>query len=412
MPKGMIISVGGSPEPIIKTIEEHRPEFICFFASQDTVEYIRDVKKALQGKDFKIRDKKIIVDNVNDLVHCYKRACDSLSIMDLEGILPEEIVVDYTGGTKTMTASLALAALTKGARFSYVGGEKRTKNGVGIVLNGFEKIEEGLSPWQLYAVDEKQRIAQYFNSYQFDAALSLISQIKSKVEKKQRLLFDKIEIITHAYKNWDMFNHIEAIKDLSSGTKGLKEYLEISGDDKLQGFYKKVKESLEFLEQLQKKTKQFHRLHIILVADLIANAARRAKERKFDDATARLYRALEMFGQIIFLKTFGCSSSEVPPEKIPEKLRDEYIARYERTENRLQLPLFATFRLLREKGNKYGMLFFEKEEIFKKLIDARNNSMLAHGLKSISENTFRKFLDLLVDIFNLKYLLEFPNLEW
>ncbi len=43
MPKTMLISVGGTPQPIIKAICEYKPEFISFFASQDTRDLVGKV---------------------------------------------------------------------------------------------------------------------------------------------------------------------------------------------------------------------------------------------------------------------------------------------------------------------------------------------------------------------------------
>ena len=38
MSRAMIGSVGGTPEPIIKTTELYPPEYVCFFASGQTVD--------------------------------------------------------------------------------------------------------------------------------------------------------------------------------------------------------------------------------------------------------------------------------------------------------------------------------------------------------------------------------------
>ncbi|OQX91368.1 MAG: hypothetical protein B6D58_08485, partial [candidate division Zixibacteria bacterium 4484_95] len=51
-----------------------------------------------------------------------------------------DIVIDLTGGTKQMSAALALAATEQGLKVSYVGGEERTKDGLGTVVSGTEKI--------------------------------------------------------------------------------------------------------------------------------------------------------------------------------------------------------------------------------------------------------------------------------
>jgi len=36
----LIISVGGSPEPIVKSVTEHAPDFVCFYSSEQTAEII------------------------------------------------------------------------------------------------------------------------------------------------------------------------------------------------------------------------------------------------------------------------------------------------------------------------------------------------------------------------------------
>jgi|GEM_PF-2582665 len=45
--KAMLLSVGGTPEPLVKSIEHHRPEFVCFFASQGTNHVGVKVREAL-----------------------------------------------------------------------------------------------------------------------------------------------------------------------------------------------------------------------------------------------------------------------------------------------------------------------------------------------------------------------------
>jgi hypothetical protein len=57
-----------------------------------------------------------------------------------------------------MSVALALAAVAHGFCFSYVGGGKeRTKNGVGIVINGQEQVYSCINPWDFLAVEEKKR---------------------------------------------------------------------------------------------------------------------------------------------------------------------------------------------------------------------------------------------------------------
>ena len=169
MPKALIVSLGGTPDPIIKSIEEHKPDYLYFFSSQEsnTKEY-PNIKKKLDEMGIFPKIESVIVDDINDLVHCYEKAHEMASKIEKQGLSTEDVVVDYTGGTKTMSAALVLATVTKFTKFSYVGGKERTKEGLGIVISGTEEIKTALSPWQVLLVEGRKKIALFFNNYQLD----------------------------------------------------------------------------------------------------------------------------------------------------------------------------------------------------------------------------------------------------
>ena len=50
MSKLMIMSLGGSPEPLKKSIEEHKPERIVFLASHDSVALAGEILKSREPK--------------------------------------------------------------------------------------------------------------------------------------------------------------------------------------------------------------------------------------------------------------------------------------------------------------------------------------------------------------------------
>jgi CRISPR-associated protein (TIGR02710 family) len=133
------------------------------------------------------------------------------------------------------------------------------------------------------------------------------------------------------------------------------------------------RECLEFLKALADQTQQFKRPAPLLVADLLANAERRAVQGRYDDATARLYRALEMQGQIAFQELTGASTGNVPEEKIPAALREEYALRYrDPQDGKIKIPLEATFRLLHAVDHPLGQQFLAHQEDFRRLLLARN----------------------------------------
>jgi hypothetical protein len=50
MAKGLIATVGGTPQPLITTIVEHKPEFVCFLCSQESVEKIKEIKDGIANQ--------------------------------------------------------------------------------------------------------------------------------------------------------------------------------------------------------------------------------------------------------------------------------------------------------------------------------------------------------------------------
>ena len=111
-----------------------------------------------------------------------------------------------------------------------------------------------------------------------------------KVSDKEKPYYEMILDIVTGYQMWDMFNHKRARELLNKSLKQLKLYTsKIAGN--LVDLVNHVEKNVIFLNSFGKgKT---------LVIDLISNAERRAKqEGKYDDATARLYRALEKLAQV------------------------------------------------------------------------------------------------------------------
>lgn len=317
----MIISVGGTPQPIIKSICEYKPEFISFFASQDTCELVASIKAEINKNGINTKSEITLADNINDLLHCHEKAEEAVERVTLKGYKKEDVIVDYTGGTKNMSVALALAAISHGFSFSYVGGKERTKEGVGIVVNGQEEIYPSVNPWDFLAIEERKKIAILFNTYQFKAAKNLTDALLEKTTKFKSL-FKKIGFLIEGYYEWDLFRHQKAL-DVFKRAK-IEEILET--DDKfIKAFAKAAETNWLFLEEIVKNEKKPSGL---LILDLYANAERRFNEGKVDDAVLRLYRLVEMIAQERLFRKYGIDVSDVKEEKIPEGLKGEFIKNY------------------------------------------------------------------------------------
>ncbi|MFQ5850058.1 MAG: TIGR02710 family CRISPR-associated CARF protein [Candidatus Binatia bacterium] len=413
--RALIVSLGGTKEPVVKAITEHRAELVCFLVSQESLRNVGPVLEGAKSSWEPRRAYTVVADEAEDLVHCYEKALQAAAWVEQQGISPEAVVVDYTGGTKAMTAALTLATVGKGYRFSYIGGKERTKEGLGVVVDGTEMVRAGLDPWRLFAVEEERRFVIAFNTYQFEAALSVLQTALNRetLPPKNRRRLEALKQTTEAYRAWDRFEHREATRLLSQAKRSLRAVAELTGDPGLGAFLSHVEDNFKFLQRLQDESKQFNVVCRAMVEDLVANAGRRAVEGKHDDAVARLYRATEMVAQVCFEeRPLACRTDQVPFEKLPESLREEFLKRYLNPEKAtLTLPLYAAFRVLQAIKAGEGEAFFSREAAFKGLLQARNASLLAHGATPVGPETYATFRTLVCEAFGLTDIPVFPSLE-
>ncbi len=390
MPKAMIVSVGGTPQPIIKSILEYKPEFISFFASQDTCDKIAEIKTELTKIGQQPKSEITLAEDVNDLLHCHGKAEEAVERVTSKGYLKDNVIVDYTGGTKNMSVALALAAITHGFSFSYVGGKERTKEGVGIVVNGHEKIYQSVNPWDFLAVEEKKKIAILFNQYQFKAAKNLTDSILER-STKHKTVFKKLGVLIDGYHKWDLFSHQEA-KECFKKAK-LEESAEIE-DMVIQSFAKASAKCMSFLEELVINDKK---PRYSLILDMYANAERRFKEGKIDDAILRLYRLIEMMAQERLMTKYNINTSDVIKDSIPDILKADFIANYKNHRTgKIEIPQTASFKLLNELNDNLGKIFKTNESRFLKIQSSRNYSYLAHGLECANERTYLSFREFIL----------------
>lgn len=415
--KALLVSLGGSAEPIIVSASAHLPEFICFLVSQKSNLQINEVLASLNAKGFHPDHFAVVVDNENDLVDCFLKAQRCAEELSKRSYLLEDVIVDYTGGTKNMTAALVLATFSRGYRFSYVGGVSRTKNDLGTVISGHEKVFTGLSPWQLLEVEDRKRLALYFNVYQFESACAVIDELIARNPQEKRRMYEYVRIIIQAYAAWDQFAHSSARDHIDRLHKPMAEGLQFFDADN-RNIFQHLRETLNthssILNKLAprelKKPVSVTRNHVI---DLLSNADRRAEEGKYDDAVARLYRSLEMIGQVAFHEKFGCSTSEVPLDKIPQSLKQDYEQRYlNKRDDFLALPLEATFMVLDEVGVIEGKQFIQNRKIFQDIQLGRNNSILAHGVACLDKAAFERFNTAIRSVFAITDRITYPKLLW
>lgn len=407
MCKAMIITVGGTLAPIIKSVCEYRPDFVSFFASQDTSDAVKTVKDEVLKKGIIIKSELTLADNVNDLFHCHKKAEETVQRVLAREYDKNEVIVDYTGGTKTMSVSLALATINHGFLFSYVGGSERTKDGVGIVVDGKETIYQSINPWDFLALEERKKIALLFNQYQFKAAKDLTDGLAEKRIKKSTS-FKKLGFLIEGYYKWDLFRHKEA-RDHFKRAK-IDELLE-EDDEFIRIFAQETKKRLNFLENI---IADGNSPSLNFILDMYSNAERRFEGGGVDDAILRLYRIIEMGAQERLLNRYGIDASDIKAGQIPRKLLDRFIKDYKNdSDGRIKIPQTAAFELLDALDDDLGKLFQEKKSNFLKVQHSRNHSYLAHGFESSKEGTYISLKNIIIEfgIFKPDEAPVFPKMD-
>lgn len=316
------------------SLNQYNPDTAVFIVSKETKE------KTLPFIEDKIKSNKSdleyfveLEEEVNEFESLHNSYLSTINKYIKLGYLPQNIVVDYTSGTKAMSAAIVSAGIASNVGLiSYTYG-KRGEGG--RVMSGSEKITT-LSP-NLFITEKKLEEAKLlFNKNLFEAVIHVLSSFEDVPHPE---FSNKISFIVHlstAFNSWDKFEFGLAFDMLNKMKRNETFIIEA----------KHFVVNLEKLTQAANKLKE-KKLNEYLVSELISNANRRAEEGKYDDAVARLYRALEMIGQIEFEKQFGCSTSDAKIENIPEQFREDIVSKYYDTKDRkIKIPLFGTFELI------------------------------------------------------------------
>ncbi|MFV1968996.1 MAG: TIGR02710 family CRISPR-associated CARF protein [Pirellulaceae bacterium] len=298
------------------------------------------------------------------------------------------VIVDFTGGTKCMTAALALQARCWPCRFSYVGGSERTKDGTGIVVSGNERILHDQNPWNALGYQTVDDFVLLFDRCDFGPAINLIRQTQRRVESSAtKRELGTLSLLAEAYLAWDRFEHGKAADALEKLRKNLNDLSAVFSESAADTLSDRITRHIEHLSALRGSQTISHPL----VVDLLANACRRASEKRFDDAVARLYRVTEALAQMQLREQHEIENTgNVPLERIPVALQTEWSGRVE--EGGMRLGLQDAYRLLAELDDDLGRRFqsLQWQDRNRSPLVARNHSILAHGFGPVSEKTYNQ----------------------
>jgi CRISPR-associated protein (TIGR02710 family) len=409
MLKILLVTVGGSPQPIFTAIDTLQPDRVIFFCSDGakgskslvvgagkpckirqnerlTLE-LPNIPTHLELNNFQEATDLVIIQNPDDLAECYQRVTEVINF--LKQSPNNQIVADYTSGTKSMSVALAMA-ITDNQEMLYVTTNTNRDN--------LTKVERGEATERVKTVEivVKRKIEQFLppllKQYNYTGAIAeLKNLLQLELSAESRTQVRKINDYCHSFDDWDRFNHKEALQLIQP-------YMNQPKIRSLGMFLKRIISSRAEIDEQFSSTENVKCHGYEIVEDLLLNAERRADQQRYDDAVGRLYRALELLAQIRLYKAHSIKTGNVEIDKLPEFLHQSYTAlRANSQDGKIQLPLSRSYILLSELPDEpLGKIYQQQASKIQNGLQIRNYSLFAHGFSPIMKAEYKAFREVVV----------------
>ncbi len=372
-------------KPMLKSIELGEWDRIILLPSRMTEKFAQDLQKRISNPAV-ASDPLPEQGQENNADACFGYFDSVLARLIADGFTPSDIVVDFTRGTKAMSAALVLAAVGRNIPvLRYVHSEQRDERG--MVVPGAEKIGE----IRTILATERRRLdlaAALMRRGDFVAVIELLPDLDGPfaelLPEELRVEAAALRAAAQIYAAWDRLDY-----------KASADAMERCGPTAAKaGSFAPTREMGEWLHRLAQKSDQSDHAAMAaylraLACDLLANAERRLRDRHFEDVLVRSYRVLELIGQIRLFDR-GYDSAALPPDdaevkkfraKLEKKGEHGFgVNKRGRNKGTLTAPRELAARLLKRLGDPLasGLLGFDKKrEVVK--VGNRNSSLLIHG---------------------------------
>lgn len=385
--RALLLTVGQTREPLEVALSEHAPDGVVFIASQDS-----QVTAALLVREYgsSLKHHTLLVEDPESLTESYRAGQRALAkALEWEA---RAVLADLTGGTKPMVAGVMLALSGQGVTFSCVGGERR--DGLGRVESGSERVRLLEDPTVRYGLREWEGFRRAWNGGNFPAALEFLRELLARsLAPSERRFYTHLEGVAEGLVEWDRFRHAVARDRLARHLEPALSIAEAWGHGAKVRVLRALEEAREGLERL---LKEGNRPSFALLADLLANAQRRAEAGRYDDALARLYRAVELAAEADISQRHGLVLRR--PETYPEALAS--LKGRAGGLRGLKETLALAFELDVRAGHTGTLaqrLYGDYAQRLQGPLDRRHQSILAHGTKPVSVEDYQALWDYLAE---------------
>ncbi|MER3481656.1 MAG: TIGR02710 family CRISPR-associated protein [Meiothermus sp.] len=381
----LILTVGQTAAPLEHALLEHAPQGAVFIASQSSQVVVAELlRKFGQG----LRHHTLLLDDHESLTESYQKSLQALKkALEWESRV---LLADITGGTKPMVAGVILALSGRGVTFCYVGGSQRDEHG--RVKSGSEQARLLEDPTLRFGLREWEGFRRAWNRNDYSAALDFLQELLSRpLSPSEKRFYTHLVGITEGMMAWDLFRHKAAWQSLKAHLEPALTIAEAWGHGAkvrvLQGLGQSQALLQRILDREDKPT-------FPLLADLLANAERRAASGRYDDALARLYRAVELAAEADIYERTGIVLRDV---RTFEKTLVDLAQRSGKLSG-LKEALGLAFELdtrLKNTNTLAQRLYGDYHTELKNPLMRRHNSILAHGTKPVEQADYEALRDYL-----------------
>lgn len=409
----MVLTLGTSYEPLVLSISVLKPEKVLILYTDKSHHLLDDVIEftKLKPSQYVATD----VDAENPL-QLYRKIKD---VYEKWG-RPRNIYVDFTGGTKSMAAGCAMAGSAIGAKLIYIAGNFLTD--LRKPEPGSEKLCYIDDPYTVFGDLEREQAISLFNKMDYVSAYRIFEELEQRVPGTKE--YSALKYISKAYNAWDSLDISGAADNLSKCYEIVVTEGKIDKSFVLNSHIEKLEKQLGVIRVLEKihcseeaaknKSVIFDNIGY-LIANLYQNAMRREKQEKYEMASLLLYRILEIVEQKR-LWNYGVDTSDADFTKLceDEKVLLEKANKIIRSVKGFnewkqldkKISLLAGYILLAAVGDDIIKTKKPGKEIdsinrLRNKVEARNNSIFAHGYEFISKEKYNEFKKVVEDYMNL-----------
>lgn len=414
--EGLILTLGTSYEPLVLSISALNPKRVLILYTKKSMALLDDVIAFTNLKPSQCTTS--LVDSDNPLL-LYKEIKEIYE----EWNRPKNIYVDFTGGTKCMAASCAMAGSAIGAKLIYVAGDY-----LGDLKKpdpGTEKLYDIDDPYKVFGDLERDKAISLFNKMDFNSAYRIFSELENKVPGSNKE-YTALRYISRAYDSWDSLNLDQANKDMHKCLDIINNEAKVERSFILGSYEDIIRKQSDVINKLSKihinsnhKNEVFKDMGYV-IASFYENAMRRERQEKYEMASLLLYRILEMIEQKRLWNYGSFDTSNADYEKLKWD-KDELLKKINMLTEKIgtrpmynlekEVGLLNGYLILAAinddffKGKNESQIVSELQEI-KNTVHVRNNSIFAHGFEFIDELKYKPFKEM-VD----RYISTFCEIE-